>query len=83
MACRQQEGKNTYIAFLDFRKVFDSVWRDGLMKAVWRSGIRGKVWRIIDRLYDNVKSKVRFGSVNTDIFYVEQGVKEGCVLSLF
>ncbi|XP_033126857.1 uncharacterized protein LOC117124657 [Anneissia japonica] len=81
-ACRLQQGKHTYLAFQDFRKAFDSVWRDGLKKAVWNpAGIRGKVWRIIDRLYCSVKSKVCFGSIKTDIFDVEQGVKQGCVFS--
>ena len=51
------------------------------MKAVWSSGIRGKIWRLIDRLYDTVKSKVCFGSIDTDIFDVDQGV--WCVLSLY
>ena len=31
-ACRLAEGKKTYMAFLDFRKAFDTVWR-GLMLA--------------------------------------------------
>ncbi|XP_071965523.1 uncharacterized protein [Antedon mediterranea] len=30
---------NTPMAFLDFRKAFDSVWLNGLFKAVWSSGV--------------------------------------------
>lgn len=80
-ACRLAEGKKTYMAFLDFRKAFDTVWRDGLMLAIWNTGIRGKIWKIIDSLYDNVKAQVRFGNLITNDFNVEEGVKQGCALS--
>ncbi|XP_072025055.1 uncharacterized protein [Amphiura filiformis] len=80
-ACRLAEGKKTFMAFLDFRKAFDTVWRDGLMLAIWNNGIRGRVWRLIDSLYDNVQAKVKFGDIETDFFNVEEGVKQGCVLS--
>jgi len=69
------------MAFLDFRKAFDTVWRDGLMHAVWKSGIRGRIWKLIDSLYDNVQAKVKFGDFETDFFNVEEGVKQGCSLS--
>ena len=80
-ACRLKENKTTHIAFLDFRKAFDSVWRNGLLKSVWLSGIRGKVWRMIDKLYKKVNGTVKFGDIDTDFFEINQGVKQGCVLS--
>ena len=45
LTCRQAEGKKTHLAFLDFKKAFDTIWRDGLLKAVWDIGIRGRIWR--------------------------------------
>ena len=80
-ACRLAEGKTTFVAFLDFRKAFDTVWREGLLLAAWNSGLRGRIWRLIDALYDNVKAQVKFGSIETDLFDVSEGVKQGCVLS--
>lgn len=80
-AARLAESKPTYLAFLDFRKAFDTVWRDGLMSLAWRLGIRGSLWNIISSMYDNVQANVTLGDIETDFFEVEEGVKQGCVLS--
>ena len=83
LTCRSKEGKNTYLAFLDFRKAFDSVWREGILKAAWDAGIRGKVQRIVKCLYDNVKAKVRIGNDLTDQFNVDKGVNRGVSCPLY
>ena len=80
-ATRLSEGKNTYMAFLDFKKAFDTVWRDGLLVAAWNSGIRGRLWRILSNLYDNVQCMVKFGDIETNFFAIDEGLKQGCVLS--
>ncbi len=80
-ASRLAEGKETYLAFLDFSKAFDTVWRDGLLYSAWDIGIRGNVWNLIDNLYSNVQAKVKFNNVTTDFFEIDEGVKQGCVLS--
>ena len=80
-SCRREEGKPTYMAFLDFRKAFDTVWRDGLLYAAWNIGIRGTLWKLIDNMYANVQAKVKFGSIETEFFNSDEGVKQGCVLS--
>jgi hypothetical protein len=80
-ACRLAEGKKTFMAFLDFRKAFDTVWREGLLLAAWNSGLRGRMWRLIDALYENVQAQVKFGNIETEFFEVSEGVKQGCVLS--
>ncbi|XP_071963907.1 uncharacterized protein [Antedon mediterranea] len=49
--------------------------------AIWNIGIRGRLWNIISSLYDNVKGQVRFGDIETQSFDIEEGVKQGCVLS--
>lgn len=80
-ACRLAEGKKTFLAFLDFRKAFDTVWREGLLRAAWDIGIRGRIWRVIDNLYEKVQGRVRLGQIETDFFDIDEGVKQGCVLS--
>ena len=83
VTCRQAEKKQTFLAFLDFKKAFDSVWREGLFNAIWETGIKGRLWRILSNcMYNNVQCQVKFGNtLTTDFFDVEEGVKQGCVLS--
>ena len=69
------------MAFLDFRKAFDTVWRNGLLTVAWNLGIRGRVWNILNSLYQNVQCNVKMGDIVTDFFDIEGGVKQGCVLS--
>lgn len=78
---RQADNKPTFLAFLDFRKAFDTVWRDGLLSIAWKLGIRGSAWNLLDSLYTNVQAKVSFGDIDTDLFDIDDGVKQGCVLS--
>ena len=35
------EGKKTWLAFLDLKKAYDSVWREGLWAKVARFGLGG------------------------------------------
>jgi hypothetical protein len=48
---RQRMRLLTYAFFLDLRKAYDTVWRDGLLRKLWDMGIRGRMWRYVDALY--------------------------------
>ena len=53
------EGKETYMAFLDFSNAFDTVWREGILYSAGEIGICGNVWKLFDNLYSNVQAKVK------------------------
>ena len=36
--------KKTFCFFLDIKKAYDTVWRDGLWYKMWEMGIQGKLW---------------------------------------
>ncbi len=74
-------GQWTYCCFIDLRKAYDRVWRDGLWKRLWDEGIRGKMWRVCKNIYEKTQSCVLVGQERTDFFDVEVGVRQGCVLS--
>ena len=44
---RLQEGKKTFSFFLDIKKAYDTVWRDGLWYRMWEMGIQVKLWPVI------------------------------------
>ena len=74
-------GQKTYCCFIDLKKAFPSVWRNGLWKRLWDEGVRGKIWRIIRSLYENTESCVLIGEEKTNYFDVDVGVRQGCILS--
>jgi hypothetical protein len=78
---RLREGKKTFCAFIDVRKAYDRVWRDGLWKRLWDAGVRGKMWRVLRSMYSEVKSCVMVDGVQTEWFETRMGVRQGCVLS--
>ena len=78
---RRGRRKQTHCCFLDIKKAYDTVNRDGLWKRLLDVGIRGKLWRVLKNLYDIVESSVLVGKHRTEWFVVEAGVRQGCLLS--
>ena len=74
----RRERKPLALAFLDFRKAFDSVWHDGLLFKLWaRFGVRGKVWRIVKLLLDHNFVRVEIGAVKTKFVKLNAGTRQG------
>jgi len=68
-------------AFLDIRKAYDTVFRDGVWKRLLEVGIQGKLWRVIRHLYSEVESCVLVGDDLTDWFQIALGLRQGDPLS--
>ena len=78
---RRKKRKRTYCCFLDIRKAYDTVFREGLWKRMIEKGVGGKLWRVVKNLYREVGSCVRLGEEKTDWFGLEVGLRQGCILS--
>ena len=78
---RKSKKQKTYLAFMDISKAFDTIDRSKLFIHIWHQGIQDKVWRLIKMLYNKVDNRVIFGPIESDIYQVENGLKQGCVLS--
>ena len=76
-----QEGNHIYSCFVDFKKAFDSVPRDLLLKKLLKSGITGKVFNIIRHIYTTDKACVKLGNSLSEFFQLSLGVRQGCILS--
>ena len=78
---RRSRKKETHCAFLDIKKAYDTVHRDGIWKRLLDVGIRGKLWRVLRNLYGVVESCVLVGKRRTEWLSVDAGVRQGCILS--
>jgi hypothetical protein len=72
----------TYIAFIDFKKAFDSVDRDKLWTIMSRKGIATHLITAIQKTYmDNILSVNVDNRIWEDSRVITQGVRQGCPLS--
>jgi hypothetical protein len=71
----------TYVAFLDVADAYGSVDHACLFHKLWDKGVRGKMWRLLRAWYQGASSHVRVDGATTESFPVQQGVRQGAVLS--
>ena len=78
---RKEQGKDTFLAFIDFKKAFDTVERNLLFFKLAAIGINGKIYKAIASLYSNPMSRVVLEGFETEYFRCPIGVKQGDSLS--
>jgi hypothetical protein len=67
--------------FIDFKKAYDSVRREGLYNIITESGIPRKLVRLIKMYLNETYSAVRIGKYQSEKCSVQNGLKEGDTLS--
>ena len=75
---KKQKG---YFAFIDLKKAFDTVWREGLWTGLENLGIGVDTIRLLQNMYVDTRKRVEINGVVTEWFPSEQGLRQGCVLS--
>ena len=70
-----------YVAFIVFRKAFDSVIRSKWLAVLKKKSLKGKMYQAIVSMYHVVKSKVRAGNDLTESFVCPRGLKQGEICS--
>jgi hypothetical protein len=75
------EKKKVYAAFVDFRKCFDMLYRNGIWFKLIQTGVSTKMVRMLKSLYENVKCCVKVNGALTENFETYMGVKQGEPLS--
>ena len=73
--------KKLFCLFIDYRKAFDIIWRDGLWYKMLKANIGGKVFNVIKKIYMNIKSSVKLNQKTSDTFICTKGVRQGENLS--
>ena len=75
--------KKLYACFIDLKRAFDSVYRNGLWYKMIKNGIDGKVLDLIRSIYSEVMSCVKNINTFSDFFKSDVGLMQGEVLSPF
>ena len=77
----QNRGKKLFCAFIDLKRAFDTVWRDGLFYKMQLMDINGKCYNVVKSMYRNVKSCVSVNGKTSSFFPCNIGVRQGENLS--
>ena len=75
-----QHQQDLYHVFIDFKKVFDRVWRAALWATMKKYNISANLIRVIKNLYDKATSAVLFNGSIGDWFRTTVVVRQGCLL---
>ena len=76
-----RDSKYIYACFVDFKKAFDTVPRHILFQKLLSHNITGKFYNTIKNMYTQDFACVNTGENMTEKFRINQGVKQGCILS--
>lgn len=75
------KGSHLFIATLDSMKAFDVVHHAILLDKLFQENIHDTSWLVIKDLYQEISSKVKWVDGISDSFPINQGVRQGGILS--
>lgn len=78
--CREQH-QDLYLAFIDLTKAFDTVNRELLWNVLRKFGCPPHFLAVLQELHDGMLARVVAGGLESELFAVLVGVKQGCVLA--
>ena len=79
---RGKAAVSLFMCFIDLQKVYDTVDRTLLWQVLTRIGVQLQMLAVIQQFHDGMRASVRpDDGVCSDWFEVEQGLRQGCVLS--
>ena len=69
-----------YALFIDFKAAFDSVNREKMWEYLRRKGVDAYLVTKMEEIYEETVSKVRVNGIESENFYTNRGVRQGCPL---
>ena len=74
-------NKPLHVCFVDFRKAYDTVWRDGLYKKLISYNIDKRFIRLLRNIYSTSSLAIKTQHGRSNIFSSNIGLKQGCNMS--
>ncbi len=74
-------GGTLHSIFVDLRKAFDKVHREGLWLTLERLGVPPRLLRVTRALHEGMRAKVRAEGSLSESFPVSTGVRQGCLMA--
>ena len=71
--------QDLHICFIDYKKAFDCLKHEIVLKKLQKVGIDDKDLKIIQNQYYEQEASVRVGNAETETIPVKKGVRQGCV----
>ena len=75
------KNKRLYVGFIDLKKCFDGIYRNGLWLKMYQAGITSKMLRIIKTMYNKVRSCINQVNSFSDFFDCAIGLRQGEIIS--
>ncbi len=72
-----------HVAFLDAKAAFDAVYIKSLLRRLFSAGIQGPLWLMYNSAHLDATSRIKWGGVLSDPFPIQQGVRQGGLISTF
>ena len=76
-----EANRDCVAVFVDVRKAYPTVFRDGLFVKLAQKGGGGDMWATLRDMYTGLRSAVKVGSEMSSEYAVEQGLMEGAIRS--
>ena len=77
----REKKRSLYLGFMDLQQAYDTVNREALLPVLMLYGVNGRLLNGIKSLYDESEACVRVNRTESEWFKIENGVRQGCVLS--
>lgn len=75
-------NKEIHVAFIDFKKAFDSISHHAVYEALAHYGTGDRFGQVIKQLYHNCMAHININGTNSNTFPILRGVRQGDMLSL-
>ena len=76
-----EQTSKVYVAILDTKKTFGTVWLQGVFYKLFKLEFTGKMWTLPVNAHTDMASCVQVNGIRSGSFPVRQGIRQGGVIS--